>query len=89
MLVPFLILLLPGSYQSAVMSYLAYKSSDNMFVDTIRSVIRAGGCNCSRANYAAALVAAEKGVSCLPLHWICRVNNIDQILSSIMAAAAI
>merc|ERR1719147_611959 len=51
----------PGSFQGAVLAYITHSSSENRFAETLRDVIKAGGCNCSRANYAGALLGAEKG----------------------------
>ena len=79
---------LPGSYQGALHAFLTYPS-ENKFPEAIRSIILAGGCNCSRANYAAALIGAELGVSCLPLNWISIVNQLEKILNSIIKATEI
>ena len=79
---------LPGSYQGALHAFLTHPE-DNQFAETIRSVIPAGGCNCSRANYAAALIGAQRGVSCLPLNWIRKVNDLEKIMNSIIKATEI
>ena len=52
----------------------------------MRLCISAGGCNCSRANYAAALVAAQLGADCLPASWLDRVTGLPDIVTNITRA---
>ena len=79
---------LPGSYQGALYSFMSNKDATESFAETIRSVIQGGGCNCSRANYAAALVGARHGMQSLPTDWIMTVTGIDRILEQIIKATA-
>ena len=46
--------------QGALHAFLTSRGSDNRFPETVRLCIKAGGCNCSRANYAGALVSLDK-----------------------------
>ena len=39
---------LPGSFQGALHAFLKHSQDADRFKGTIRDVIRAGGCNCSR-----------------------------------------
>ena len=71
---------LPGSYQGALHAFIR-NSGTNSFVPTIRDVITAGGCNCSRANYAGALLGAKEGIEGIPEHWLGKVNGIEKIMS--------
>jgi len=78
---------LPGSYQGALHAFIQNTTSQDSFAATIRDVIRAGGCNCSRGNYAGALVGAREGVQGIPTHWIGKVTGIDDILEMAMRAS--
>ena len=46
--------------QGALHAFLTSQGSDNRFPETVRLCIKAGGCNCSRANYAGALVSFDE-----------------------------
>ena len=59
-----------------------------MWTVSPRLVIRAGGCNCSRANYAGALVGAAGGAAVLLPHWLVRVTGIEALLQEVLTAAA-
>ena len=80
---------LPGSFQGALHAFLTSRASDNRFPETVRLCIKAGGCNCSRANYAGALVGAELGPDCLPVTWLGRLNGAEHIMKQIAKAAKI
>ena len=77
---------LPGSYQGALYTFLKHRHDDERYAETIRSIIRGGGCNCSRANFAGALLGAEAGVESVPVSWIDQVSDIDHILAKIIDA---
>jgi len=79
---------LPGSYQGALHAFIRNNESDS-FVDTIRDVIRAGGCNCSRGNYAGALAGAREGVQGIPEHWLGKVNGIEKIAEMAIKASSL
>ena len=80
---------LPGSYQGALFSFISNKDTSERFAETIRSVIQGGGCNCSRANYAGALIGAQDGMQSLPTEWIMKVTDIAGILEQILRAIKI
>jgi len=77
---------LPGSFQGSLHAFIR-NSGPNRFVATIRDVITAGGCNCSRANYAGALVGAREGINGLPEHWIGKVTGIEKLITMALKAA--
>lgn len=79
---------LPGSYQGSLHAFIRNSGMDS-FVSTIRDVITAGGCNCSRANYAGALLGAKEGIEGIPEHWLGKVNDIEKIMSMAIKAANI
>jgi hypothetical protein len=42
--------------------------------------IKAGGCNCSRANFVGAYFAAANGVKNIPLQWINKTKSAKSII---------
>eukprot|EP01040_Poterioochromonas_malhamensis_P004148 gene4149-4441_t len=56
----------PGSFMGALLAVLqstnSVVSDASQYISAIRKIIRAGGCNCSRANIAGALLGATYGV---------------------------
>eukprot|EP00599_Poterioochromonas_sp_BG-1_P004224 CAMPEP_0173143834 /NCGR_PEP_ID=MMETSP1105-20130129/6892_1 /TAXON_ID=2985 /ORGANISM="Ochromonas sp., Strain BG-1" /LENGTH=415 /DNA_ID=CAMNT_0014057437 /DNA_START=225 /DNA_END=1472 /DNA_ORIENTATION=+ len=56
----------PGSFMGALLAVLQSTNSvangASQYISAIRKIIRAGGCNCSRANIAGALLGATYGV---------------------------
>ena len=40
------------------------------YKSAVNKTIRAGGCNCSRANFVGAYFAAFKGIKSIPKEWI-------------------
>merc|ERR1711915_79588 len=80
---------LPGSYQGALHAFNGSKdkTEQDHFKSAIRKVIRAGGCNCSRANYAGALMGAQAGLKVLPELWVDKVLDLDSILSLALKAS--
>ena len=66
----------PGSFKSA---YLAMLQTDS-FVDAVRLNIIAGGCNCSRANFIGSCFGAKYGINAIPLDWLNKTRNIENIL---------
>lgn len=77
---------LPGSYQGALHAFIRNNGQES-FVATIRDVIQAGGCNCSRGNYAGALVGARDGVQGIPMHWLEKVTGIEKIIGMVLKAS--
>ena len=67
----------PGTFNSSIHSII---SSTNFKVAILRT-IKAGGCNCSRANFIGAYFAALKGVNTIPKSWIKKTNPSRKILN--------
>ena len=80
---------LPGSFQGALHAFLHHRESEDWFQETLRAVLRAGGCNCSRANYAGALLGASEGLAVIPSNWLDSVNRAEDIVNTIQRAANI
>jgi ADP-ribosylglycohydrolase len=59
---------MPGSFQSAMRALI----DDTGFVNALREVITAGGCNCSRSCVVGACLGAKYGIEGIPLEWIKR-----------------
>ena len=57
---------LPGSLQSAVRALLDTKD----YVTSVREVVLAGGCNCSRVSFIGACLGAKFGLDGIPVEWI-------------------
>ncbi|CAL4197539.1 unnamed protein product [Meganyctiphanes norvegica] len=76
---------LPGSFQGGLHAFLLDSGPDG-FQTSIRATISAGGCNCSRANYAGALLGAQLGVSVIPKDWIQNVTDIGDIIKLVKKA---
>ena len=66
----------PGNFLSATHSII---SSSN-YKSAIIKTIKAGGCNCSRANYAGAYFAALKGTKDIPKNWIKKTKQAKKLL---------
>lgn len=71
---------LPGTFQGALLAILQSSS----FVDAIRLNISAGGCSCGRGNFIGAYFAARDGINCIPIEWLNRVENIEEIIEMAM-----
>ena len=56
----------PGTYMGSIHAILSSKSYKSAIIKTIK----AGGCNCSRANFVGAYFVASKGLKNIPKHWI-------------------
>ena len=85
---------LPGSYQGALQAFLHHhhhedQDQDQQYQDTIRAVVRGGGCNCSRGNYAGALVGAAGGSVVIPQNWLERINQAETMVETLITAANI
>jgi len=78
---------LPGSLQGSLHAFLKHSESAERYKGTIRDIIRAGGCNCSRANYAGATLGAVSGVGSVPKDWIGKVSGVEKITDMILSAA--
>ena len=67
----------PGTFNSSIHSII---NSTN-FKGAILRTIKAGGCNCSRANFIGAYFAALRGVNTIPKSWIKKTNPSRKILN--------
>jgi len=70
----------PGSFMGAIH---AVQTSDT-FTEAIRKTILAGGCNCSRSFFIGAMLGAKLGVEGIPVDWIMKTKNADNILELAM-----
>ena len=69
----------PGTFNSSIHSII---NSTN-YKRAVLKTIKAGGCNCSRANFIGAYFAALKGVNSIPKSWIKKTDLAKKILSQI------
>ena len=53
------------------------------FKTAVIKTIKAGGCNCSRANFVGAYFAAYKGMKDIPQDWIKKTNPAKSIIKLI------
>ena len=60
----------------AILNSKNYKSA-------VIKLIKAGGCNCSRANFVGAYFAAFKGIKGIPKEWISKTKPANKILKHI------
>ena len=67
----------PGTFNSSIHAIL---SSTN-YQRAILKTIKAGGCNCSRANFIGAYFAALKGLNSIPKSWIKKTLPAKKILN--------
>ena len=66
----------PGTFNSSIHSILNSKN----YKEAILKTIKAGGCNCSRANFIGAYFAALKGKDSIPESWIKKTISAKKIL---------
>jgi len=66
----------PGTFNSSIHSIINSKN----YKDAILKTIKAGGCNCSRANFIGAYFSALYGVSAIPKIWIKKTIPAKKIL---------
>ena len=69
----------PGTFNGAIHAIITSKS----FKTAVIKTIKAGGCNCSRANFVGAYFAAYKGLKGIPQDWIKKTNPAKSILKFI------
>ena len=69
----------PGTFNGAIHAIITSKN----FKTAVIKTIKAGGCNCSRANFVGAYFAAYKGIRGIPLYWIKKTNHAKNILKYI------
>ncbi|MDA7831662.1 ADP-ribosylglycohydrolase family protein, partial [Candidatus Pelagibacter sp.] len=69
----------PGTFNGAIHAIITSKNFKTAIVKTIK----AGGCNCSRANFVGAYFAAYKGLKGIPQDWIKKTNPSKSIMKLI------
>ena len=69
----------PGTFNGAIHAIITSKSFKTAVVKTIK----AGGCNCSRANFVGAYFAAYKGLKGIPQDWIKKTKPAKSIMKLI------
>jgi len=69
----------PGTFNGSIHAIITSKSYKSAVIKTIK----AGGCNCSRANFVGAYFAARNGLKCIPKDWIKKTNHAKNILKYI------
>ena len=67
----------PGTFNSSIYTIVNSKN----YKDAILKTIKAGGCNCSRANFTGAYFAALKGINAVPNSWIKKTIPAKKILN--------
>jgi hypothetical protein len=79
----------PGSFKGSILALLSSSPTSAKpgaklgFAEAIRKVIKGGGCNCSRANFAGACLGAAYGFEGelgIPLDWLVRTDKAEEIL---------
>ena len=70
----------PGTFNGSIHAIIASKNYKNAIIKTIK----AGGCNCSRANFVGAYFAAKDGIKSIPKDWIKKTNPAKNILKYIV-----
>ena len=67
----------PGTFMGSIHAIITSASYKPAVIKTIK----AGGCNCSRANFIGAYFVALKGIKTIPLQWIKKTNASKKIIS--------
>ncbi len=67
----------PGTFNSSIYAIMNSKN----YKEAILKTIKAGGCNCSRANFVGAYFAALNGADAIPQSWIKKTISAKKILS--------
>ena len=69
----------PGTFNGSIHAIITSKGYKSAVVKTIK----AGGCNCSRANFVGAYFAAKNGLKGIPKDWIKKTNTAKSIMKLI------
>ena len=69
----------PGTFNGSIHAIITSKNYKSAVIKTIK----AGGCNCSRANFVGAYFAARNGLKGIPKDWIKKTNPAKNILKYI------
>jgi len=72
----------PGTFNGSIHAIITSKSYKSAVIKTIK----AGGCNCSRANFVGAYFAAKNGLKSIPKDWIKKTIPAKNILKYIASA---
>ena len=83
----------PGSFMGAILACFTASEKRGSFADSIRALMRAGGCNCSRANLAGAVLGAsfgfndESGISGrgIPIEWLAKTDRAEHLLELVLS----
>ena len=67
----------PGTFMGSIHAMI----TANNYKSAIIKTIKAGGCNCSRANFVGAYFAASKGMNSIPKNWIKKTKPAKKILN--------
>ena len=71
---------IPGSLQAAV--HALVRAED--YVSTVREIMVAGGCNCSRLGLVGACLGAQYGLKTIPKDWLERTESAKHALELAM-----
>ena len=66
----------PGTFMGSIHAIITSKNYKTAVIKTIK----AGGCNCSRANFVGAYFAATNGIQNIPLQWINKTKSAKSII---------
>ena len=66
----------PGTFNSSIHSIINSKN----YKDAVLNTIKAGGCNCSRANFIGAYFSALNGINSIPKKWVKKTLQAKKIL---------
>ena len=69
----------PGTFNGSIHAIITSKN----YKSAVNKTIKAGGCNCSRANFVGAYFAAKNGLKNIPKDWIKKTNYSKNILKYI------
>ncbi|MDC0616209.1 ADP-ribosylglycohydrolase family protein [Candidatus Pelagibacter sp.] len=69
----------PGTFNGSIHAII----TSNSYKTAVIKTIKAGGCNCSRANFVGAYFAAKNGLKGIPKDWIKKTNSAKNILKYI------
>ena len=69
----------PGTFMGSIHAMITSSNYKSAVIKTIK----AGGCNCSRANFVGAYFAAFKGIKNIPIQWIKKTKSAKNITSRI------
>ena len=67
----------PGTFMGSIHAMI----TSNNYKSAIIKTIKAGGCNCSRANFVGAYFAALKGIKNIPSNWVKKTKLSKKILN--------